>query len=539
MGIQETIKFDPAIVPRTIRYDEIVGGTSAEAGKIVPLAYAPLFREDRISASRVRVNIEMMETAELLMNAVNVTVYAHFVPFLASDRFMDIGAMNRSYMKKPEVDGNVITFNPTMTFDQQADLWRTMGVHMPQNATVNAWPVEAYNLIVNHRRKTRSKNLPLRTALDTTLAEAFWNHNAFSHIVPDYDSAKLDGEVPLNILPQGLPIRGLGIRNANYGTPLNSNLSVQETWKDTNSTYEYSEGTEQTNTVVVETDAAGKPLIFAEMEAQGVMISLANMELAKQTAAFAAMREKYKGIDEEHIIDLLMAGVRVPEESMANPILLDRKKTIMGYNRRYATDAANLDVSRSNGQTFVDLQLRTPPMNTGGVLMITMEVVPEQLFERQNDYFVSETDQDTWPEAVRDFLDPEKVSIVPNKHVDVLHSNPDATFGYAPLNHQWKRQLRRMGGKYLRPVVDAPFDEDRQKIWAAETLDPELTADFYLCTDLHKKVFADTASEPLEIGVNGTVNIVGLTQFGKGLQEDTDDYEAISAQVDTGRIDQG
>jgi hypothetical protein len=177
-------------------------------------------------------------------------------------------------------------------------------------------------------------------------------------------------------------------------------------------------------------------------------------------------------------------------------------------------------------------------MNTGGCILITAEICPEQLYERKKDYFLYTTDADTLPNYLRDFLDPEKVAVVKNDHADVNHATPDATFGYAPLNHEWQRDMVNVGGKYYRPSNDA-FDEDRSKIWSAEPTNPTLNEDFYLCTDLHKKVFADQTADSFEITAMTDFKIVGNTVFGAGLQESdaTSDYDAITAQVDSVRID--
>ena len=160
----------------------------------------------------------------------------------------------------------------------------------------------------------------------------------------------------------------------------------------------------------------------------------------------------------------------------------------------------------------------------------------EQLFERQKDHYLHNTSVSNYPEFTRDELDPEKVSIVTNDHIDVDHSNPNAIFGYAPLNHEYMRSAPNIGGKYYRPDVDAAFDEDRQKIWANETVDPELTEDFYLCNNVHHKVFADSTSDAFEITARGIFEITGNTVFGGALKEATDDYDQVMADVDQTRL---
>jgi predicted Rdx family selenoprotein len=210
---------------------------------------------------------------------------------------------------------------------------------------------------------------------------------------------------------------------------------------------------------------------------------------------------------------------------------------MIGFNQRYATDGANLDKSATNGMATIDMSFRTPAMNTGGVIMITAEIVPEQLWERKKDYFLYTTDPDTLPNYLRDVLDPEAVAVIKNNHADVNHATPDGTFGYAPLNHEWQRDAVNVGGKYYRPANDA-FDEDRAKIWTAEQTSPSLNEDFYLCSNLHKKVFADQVSDSFEITCLSDMQIVGNTVFGAGLQETdaTSDYDTITSQVDSSRI---
>jgi predicted Rdx family selenoprotein len=528
--------------------------TSGDAGKILPLKYIPMLREDAVRRGKVRVNLEMLETAELLMNGIQVNVMAHFVPMLAFDRFNgSMEELNRSYKGEVGIGGSVVPyFESSKVYDSVTDsvssidtvyspqvdtfgawdflgmieFYQTMGIHT-QAAKFNTTIVEAYNAIVNHRRKARSASLPLRNAFDHRLAEAFWSLDN-NHIVPDFDQKLIDGEVALSGLTFTAPIKSTG--------------RSREAWANTT----YVDGTNPTNDYIpnqgtaptVDGDYYLFEEIFAELSQGGnASMSLADIDQAKKTAAFAKLRSMYDGIDEDYVIDLLMEGIRVPEETMKQPILLSRQSTMIGYNQRYATDAANLDTSVTNGFASVDLNIRTPQMNTGGVIMITAEIVPEQMWERKKDYFLYETNADNLPNYLRDVLDPEQVSVVKNDHLDVNHSTPNGTFGYAPLNHEWQRDMVNVGGKYYRPADDA-FDEDRAKIWTVETTDPTLSADFYLVSGLHKKVFADQVADSFEITCLTDMEIVGNTVFGQRLLEAdaTSDYQAITDLVDTARI---
>jgi hypothetical protein len=563
MRMTEMVPSTPITVQRSTRRDRGRVLTSADAGKILPLKYIPMLREDAVKRGRVRVNIEMMETAELLMNGIMVNVMAHYVPMLAFERFNgSMEELNRSYKGETGIGGSVVpyfeknkvyrpsldavnTLSDPSTVDtinihstaQNKQFYQTMGIHF-QGSDFNTTIVEAYNAIVNHRRKARSASLPLRNAYDHTLAEAFWALDN-NHIVPDFDQKLIDGEVPLSDLRFKAPLvsRHYGEVSA---TDTNGSGTADSTFYVPGSTYleplDFSAQGDDPEWVWAHlwselnpdwgtTDASAK-------------ITLADIDLAKKTQAFAKLRSMYDGIDDDHIVDMLMEGIRVPEETMKQPIMLSRQSTMIGYNQRFATDAANLDTSVTNGYASVDLNIRTPQMNTGGVIMITAEIVPEQMWERKKDYFLYETNPDNLPNYLRDYLDPEQVSIVKNDHLDVNHSTPDGTFGYAPLNHEWMRDMVNVGGKYYRPADDA-FDEDRAKIWTVETTDPILSADFYLVDSLHKKVFSDQVADAFEITCISDVEITGNTVFGERLLEAdaTSDYDQITTLVDSTRID--
>ena len=546
----EMIPNSPIAVQKSVRRAKGRVLTSGDAGKILPLKYEFLLREDGVRSGKVRVNVEMMESTEMLMNGIGCTVYAHFVPMLAFDRFNgSMDELNRSYKKENGAAGSVIPFFETNRYsingsdniagdlttadtDGGASMpifFQTLGIHT-ETETINSTYVEAYNAVVNHRRKARSKSLPLRNAFDHSLADAFWINNGMQNIVPDYDQNLIDGQVTLAGLTFQAPIKSKYARNDNVDASASSNGSTAggSAWAPA----------QDGSGIVDQGDYYLFDEIFAELQTGGnATMSLADIEQARKTAAFAKIRAKYDGIDEEHVIDLLMEGIRVPEEALKQPILLGRQRAMIGFNQRYATDGANLDKSATNGTATIDMSFRTPAMNTGGVIMITAEIVPEQLWERKKDYFLYTTDPDTLPNYLSDVLDPEKVSVVKNDHADVNHATPDGTFGYAPLNHEWQKDAVNVGGKYYRPANDA-FDEDRAKIWTAESTNPTLNEDFYLCSGLHKKVFADQVSDSFEITCLSDMQIVGNTVFGAGLQETdaSSDYDTITSQVDSSRI---
>nr|WDY38265.1 major capsid protein [Rattus norvegicus microvirus] len=546
MKITETINPNPILTEKSVRGEEVRVLTSCKAGKIIPVAFAPMLREDRVSKGSIRVNLEMAETVYPLMNAVNVTAFVHFIPFSAFDRFGGMDEFNRSYQGIPEAhNSTAIPFFQMVNYNRSDEFWNALGVHWPHGTTINGAPLEAYNVLVNHRRETRSRHLPTRGQYDRALAQAFWKNPNLWHIVPDFDQAAMDGEVELQFSNSRAPVRGLGIDNSGGKIAAKSSPMIRQgngTTAVVTPAAQFSADGAKIWMALKDGVSNGTPVsapdIFTELKDTGISLSLQNIELAKQTAAFAKLRKQYQGLSEEYLMDLLMEGIRVPDEALRQPILLDRKSTIFGYSERFATDAANLDKSVTTGVTSVDLTFRTPPMNTGGIILVTVEIVPEQLFERMQDNFLATSDPAKLPNFMRDYLDPEKVDVVKNNYVDVLHATPTATFGYAPLNHAWKRSLSHIGGRYKRPET-AGFIEDRQRFWSVEKLNPTLTSDFYLVPEnLPHTVFKDQTRDPFEILALGNIEIVGNTVFGKTLEENTGEYDKIMAQVDQTRITQ-
>lgn len=540
LGAVNRMRTTPVPVQRTTRTLQQRVLTSLPAGKMVPLLAIPLLREDSANGS-LRIAFEMDETVEVLMNAVNVRVMAYLVPRLAFERYDGLDSLNKSYEGVPLVEGGPVTpwfeLNAA-TAPGTNEILFYMGKHARTGQMITTDYVEAYNQIWNFRAKNRSKDIALRTRLQTDLAPGFWTHQTFAHVVPDFDQAIIDGEVPLSITPGTQSYANVqmdstngafaGVQQKSSGNLYGLSAASQMVLLDT------SVPISSPNNLRVDMAAA-----FAELAEEGITVSLSNIELARKTQAFANLRRQYQGHSDEYIINLLMDGITLPDEQWKQPLLLADETTVFGMSKRYATDAANLTESVVNGLTFVDLRLNCPRVGPGGVIMVVAEISPEQLFERQKDPYLHAQNVEDVPQFLRDTLDPEKVVVVQNEEVDLDHETPTATFGYAPLNHEWARSMPQIGGKFFRPTVDAAFDEDRQRIWAVETQNPVLSEDFYLVTTMHYKPFVvtDLSIDPFEALVRGAVSIRGNTVFGGLLVEATSDYEDVMAQAPMDRID--
>jgi hypothetical protein len=479
------------------------------------------------------------------LNGIAVTAHVWLVPHLALEQFNgSIDRLNKAYTGTQDVDGVVPTYfeknkywngSARVTdatpddFDTAGDtaaFYKLMGIHTVGD--VNNTLVQCYNVTTNQRYQYMSKSLPMRDEFDHSLAKATWPLNQLKYIVPDFDERFVNGEATISGLTFKAPIVA-----EHYGDAGGRKAPTQTALPTYDATDVEGTGGNSLSQTQLFDD------IWAELTSGGTAkLSLADLENARKTAAFAKIRAKYsERVTDDEIIDLFMSGIQVPAAAMKEAMLLQKVTVPMVYDQQYATDAANLDDSVTRGYATVDLNFKTPRMNTGFTVLVTLEVVPEQLYERKQDCWMSTTTVDELPDFLVDYLDPQKIETVQNKYVDVNHTDGDGIFGYAPLNYKWMdRKSVNVGGKYHRPANDV-YDENRARIITAETSSSmTLNDDFYLVSGLHKKMFADQITDGLEVSGRAAVKITGNTVFGPALQEATNDYDVIDAEVDHTRI---
>jgi len=537
MNLADRLRTTPVNFDRTVRPDIQRTVTSGDAGKAIPLAFVPLLREDAMETSRVALRAYMDETADLLLNSVYAVFSAYFVPHLALDRFNNsMDALNRAYMGQPEADATEIPWIDTHLFEATPgttrEVYKTSGAHaLAGTELVNTAYVQAYDKVFEFRCRQRSEALWEAVKADVdgsgNLHPAFFDNPQMGIVKASFDSAKIDGEVPLDIVSGRADVKA-GVTYTAEGTDTISALDAN----GQNTTLEAAGGgaIRFRNEVG---DALG--LLYTELEGDGITMSVANIDLARETSAWAKVREQYSGLEDDDLIDLLMSGVRVPTAYQAQPMLLARTKVPFGMTQRYSSDAESLDVSATRGMAGAELALRVPQTNTGGTVVVMVEIVPEQFWERSADYnFLNMGNLQ--PDRLLDQLDPQAVEVVENFHADVAHTDPYGIFGYAPLNHQWMRRRFNLGGKFYKDDPLAAWSEDRNRIWASEPVDPTLSKEFFLATDLPKDIFMDSITDSFEFSAALDARISGLTFVGPMLREATGDYKSILDRVDMTRL---
>ncbi|KQZ96897.1 hypothetical protein ASD74_06480 [Rhizobium sp. Root564] len=530
----------PIPINRSIRQINQVVATSMPAGKVVPIAAFPLLREDTLRNSMIHAKVDLMETAEVIKNGIQCRFQVWVVPFLAFDRFdggMD--EFNRSYMKTAQANGAPLTpFFNTMVAGAVGSIpiHKYLGFHAAPTDVINTCYIEAYNIIYNFRLRNRSESLyqanKLNSLTSTALQPAFWQHQQYKYVVPDWDDLAMEGSVDLSFTNPKALIEGLGVSVgvANQAGPF--------TVRTTRAASEAMSNSYVPETVVVK-DNAGKLDVFANLATAGIKISLANIELAKQTQWYAELKAQFEGIPDSYVVDLLMQGVSVPDQMWKQPIKIADKTEIFGIQKRWATDGANLTDAVVNGSAMCDLDIVLPRIPTGGIVMITAEILPEQLFERARDPLLFISDPDKLPNALRDDLDPQKVERMSNGEIDTSHATPNGLFGYRPVNWMWQASNTRIGGKWFKPAPDNTFNEERQHFWVVEVANPSLGTDHMIAKTFNTLPFVVTNQDVGEVELQGTAVIEGNTQFGERLIENDNAYAEVLAKVDQSRITKG
>lgn len=545
---------------RSIRTDEVVLMTSGRAGKVVPVGYVPLLPGDSC-AGRVGVDIQLGEMPRPLLNAVTANVQAWFVPKTAMPQFSGPDEIAHAFSGKPirslgradrpaqpfytQVQGTVLTTALSSEF------FKTLGIHVPAASSINADLIDAFNLIYNFRLAAHSSRLALRkysmesTALATSLPPAFWPSSRFANVVPDYERALIVGNLDLDVsagsitLSGSAPVTGITqgsnfIQGGASGASLvgaNGAVAVNE---GTSNLYFARKANNPSGAVLdINAQLAG---IAASMAGSRLGVTLAQIDMARTTQAFAKVRAAFGGNDttgfdnDETLVALWMQGLQVDGGQLERPWMLDSKRVPIGFSERFATDGTNLDKSVTQGRASVQLSLNVPVAAFGGVIMFTVEVLPERLDERMSDEWLLTTRVTDLPNALRDVQRVEPVDLVPNRRLDAKHTAPAGLYGYEPMNDKWNRSFTRLGGVFYQATPGAEYSQQRSAIWQIDLIDPAYSSSHFLApVNFPHTVFSDTIAPAFEVVCRHVVKIAGLTQIGDILSENDNNYGAIAA----------
>lgn len=536
----------PVGYARSTRIDEGVLMSSGQAGVALPGLVIPMLKEDAGSGT-VSVDINLAEMPKPLLNPVYANVQAWFVPrsahprFAGSDEFLNaytgttIKALGSADRAPPPY------CNPaSSTVFSESVFLKTLGIHVPAGAVFDADWFDAFNLIYNFRLTAHTSKVPLKKyvaedpALGVALPAAFWPSGRFKDVVPDYERALLVGQLELDVSAGKLPVRGM-LMSAAADTQHVNATGWRRTQIGTGNSTSDGGVTAMINSRVLGAEQNDtQPRIWADMAEQTVFTTLADIDKARTTQAFAKLRTSMAGNDstgfmnDEMILAYLMQGITVPPEYYRRPWLMASQRVAFGFAERHATDGASLDQSSTTGRTRVQLPLNLPQQSVGGWICLIIEVLPERLDERQSDEAFLATQVSHFPNALVDIQREEPVDQVPNRRVDARHATPNGLYGYEPMNNKWNRSFTKLGGVFYQADPAQPFKESRAGIWQAGIVNPTWNDDHILApVPFPHDVFSDTQAPAFEFVVRHNMNIIGNTQIGDVLAENNDDFGAV------------
>lgn len=518
--------------------------SSGRAGVVTLIDCIGVHRGDSASG-RINVMADLADMPKPLMNRVGCQLQAWYVPASAHPRFTDynefLHAVHGETVKSLAGDrqpppflesiegGDVVTV-------KGSEMFRTLGIHVPAGRKINTSLIDAFWIVYNFRLAAHSSRLERRKYASEDLASsvkfppAFWPANSMAGIVPDYEQALVVGSLNLDITAGQLPISGL------MGGSVESRSVVQ---LDEDG-LAHSPGTDSVRALYAGGASNAWDPIFAELGGKSILTTLADIDKARVSQAFAKLHSAYAGNDttgfnnEDALVADLMQGFTVPEDLFKRPWLLDSKTVDIAMLERHATDGANLDASVSNGAGSGSLSINLPKQDSGGWIIVTMEVLPERIFEGRSDEFILATEASDFPDALRDIQRPEPVDMVPNHRVDARHTSPEALYGYEPMNMKWQINGTNLGGVFFQASPSDGYNENRSSIWTPQIVDPEFTEDHYLApVPFPHDVFSDTQAPAFEYVVQHDVVLSGITQFGDVLVENNSDYAETLTQEGT------
>jgi hypothetical protein len=532
----------PVDFQRTVRINQNIAQTSGRAGKVVPVTHFHMFAGD--SASGVcTIDMNLAEMPRPLLNGVILNAQAWAVPKCAHPEFAGFD----DYMHAREgADINLLGANRTppdffqtltgadVTTAANGDLFQKLGLHVASGTDINTDLINAFNLIYNFRLAAHSSKLTRRQYAQENLANsvalprAFWPQAHATEIVPDYESALVTGAMNLDVTAGQIPVAGIFRTGATLGgdtgyvNPTSTNYGINRLGGGGSITFNI--------------DSSNVSSIYADMAGQNIVTSLADIDTARRTQAFARMRALMAGNDatgfdnDQVILAMLMSGLNVPEEYFKRPMLLDSKMVPFGFSERFSTESANLDDSVSEGMARAMLNINVPKMPCECTVIVTVEVVPEIIHEAQSDEYLQATSITDLPDALRDIQIVEPVDTILNREIDARHSTPGGTYGYKHMNGRWNIKTTRLGGDFYQANPNTPDNSQRQALWLSGIVDPGLTSDHWLCpTNLPHDVFSNTSGDAFECVVRHQVSINGLTQMGDVLAEDNSNYTTVEA----------
>lgn len=465
---------------------------SCDMGQLVPVACEEVLPGDTFNAE-TRLLARVAPLVNPVMHKVELRVHHWFVP-------------NRLLWDQWEgfITGNDETaIMPTVQASSAAEteVLSHMGAYPDQSLVYNALPIRAYNKIWNEYYRDQDLHQE-RDQDELRIARICWEKDYFTIARP---SPQQGDPQTIGLQFQDAPVYGIGNANQNPNSAIGGIAETGQSGFDM--TYQHRVNADQANTIRVETDASGIPMIYADMSKQGGSFDIDELRRALALQRFAEARARFGSRYEDY---LRFLGVNPKDGRLDRPEFLGGGKQNINFSEVLSTaEGANTNVGDMFGHGIASMRSRRYRKmfeEHGWVLSLLsarpttvyLESVPRKFTRSENmDYWQRELETLPWQEV---------------KQSEVrFDGSPDTTFGYVPRFEEYRHGYSYVSGSFR----DGPeIDWHMGRTFSSA---PTLNSSFVECTPTDR-IYGDTGMAELLVNAYNSIKAMRLVRKNASIQ---------------------
>lgn len=328
-----------------------------------------------------------------------------------------------------------------------------------------------HNVAVNHLRRLKHVKADQLDNTNAVITRALLSHTALDRLggVLDPDD-RVDGSVRVNLPDVKLGIDGIGVKTSSIPTTPNhpgvavTSINPDGTFK--NETFGNAEEFDYGNEFFVKTNSAGIPWLQASGDILSQEMSLRDFYIAERMDRLTRTMREF--VDKnpqygEEIVARWAHGLTVSVDNQ--PMVLYKKRQIIGKLYRQGMDGAGLDVEQTDMSTVFDLVVPVPKTEFGGAIYVFLVIRPDEVLKDQPDPFATSGKLFGPHNYAADELKLTPVPVTMRElHADVPPGSEETVAMYIGNNHI-KRNYNKYG--WARDVDDTTVDAKNQ-VWQYE-----------------------------------------------------------------------
>lgn len=376
-----------------------------------------------------------------------------------------------------------------------------------------------HNVAVNHLRRLKHAKADQLDNTNAVITRALLSHTALDRLggVLDPDD-HVDGSVRVNLPNVKLPVSGFGRKQLVASSANLSNTPAIHYDPDMNpvaETFAHAERAHYDNEFLVRTSDNGIPILYANGDLLAQEMSLRDFYIAERMDQLTRTMRQF--VDEnpqygEEIVAAWAHGLTVSVDNQ--PMVLYKKRQIIGKLYRQGMDGAGLDVEQTDMSTVFDLVVPVPKTEFGGAIYVFLVIRPDEVLKDQPDPFATSGKLFGPHNYAADELKLTPVPVTMRElHADVPAGSEETVAMYVGNNH-----IMRNYNKYgwARDVDEATVDAKNQ-VWQYEvpaSVTPENV--LYDTDELENYPFIDqrTDSPVASYAMQGSLTVATPLIFG-------------------------